>query len=112
MIPFKNFNAFTSCPFTCYEILIEEMHGQNEHKQPNPIFLNKLQIIFVFQISRLRTKIYIATFRLWPRYASAYNNLGTVVRNTQEAEQLFRRAIALHPGGHAGAYFNLANLLR
>ena len=88
------------------------MHGQHEHKQLMPPFLKKkLQITFVF-ISCLRTKIYIATFRLWPRYASAYNNLGTVVRNTQEAEQLFRRAIVLHPGGHAGAYFNLANLLR
>ena len=112
MIPFNNFEAFTSCPFSCYKISIEKMHGQHEDKKPMPIFLNKLHIIFVFQISCLRTKIYIATFRLWPRFASAYNNLGTVVRNTQEAEQLFRRAIVLHPGGHAGAYFNLANLLR
>lgn len=50
--------------------------------------------------------------RLWPGYASAYNNLGTVVQDPQEAEALFRKAIDLHPGGHAGAYFNLANLLR
>ena len=79
------------------KFLIEEMHGQNEDKQLKPIFLNKLQIIFVFHSSFSRTKIYTVTFRLWPKYASAYNNLGTVVRNTQEAEQLFRRAIALHP---------------
>ena len=47
-------------------------------------------------------------FRLWPDYASAHNNLGTVLNDPNVSEHHFREALRLHPN-HASALGNLAN---
>jgi len=49
--------------------------------------------------------------RLWPRYASALNNLAALLDNTTEAEALYREAVRVQPC-HANAHFSLGNLLR
>jgi len=49
--------------------------------------------------------------RLWPRYASALNNLAALLDNTTEAEALYRKAVRIQPC-HANAHFSLGNLLR
>ncbi|KAB0347205.1 hypothetical protein FD754_012062 [Muntiacus muntjak] len=49
-------------------------------------------------------------FRLYPRHASALNNLGTLTRDTAEAKMYYQRALQLNPQ-HNRALFNLGNLL-
>ncbi|MBN3321944.1 TMTC1 protein, partial [Atractosteus spatula] len=48
--------------------------------------------------------------RLYPRHASAMNNLGTLTRGAEEAERHYRRALEINPQ-HNRALFNLGNLL-
>uniref|UniRef100_A0A8C8XUR0 dolichyl-phosphate-mannose--protein mannosyltransferase n=1 Tax=Panthera leo TaxID=9689 RepID=A0A8C8XUR0_PANLE len=50
-------------------------------------------------------------FRLYPRHASALNNLGTLTRDTAEAKIYYQRALQLNPQ-HNRALFNLGNLLK
>uniref|UniRef100_A0A8C0XML5 dolichyl-phosphate-mannose--protein mannosyltransferase n=1 Tax=Castor canadensis TaxID=51338 RepID=A0A8C0XML5_CASCN len=50
-------------------------------------------------------------FRLYPRHASALNNLGTLTRDTAEAKMYYQKALQLHPQ-HNRALFNLGNLLK
>uniref|UniRef100_A0A452T2G5 dolichyl-phosphate-mannose--protein mannosyltransferase n=1 Tax=Ursus maritimus TaxID=29073 RepID=A0A452T2G5_URSMA len=50
-------------------------------------------------------------FRLYPRHASALNNLGTLTRDTAEAKMYYQRALQLNPQ-HNRALFNLGNLLK
>uniref|UniRef100_A0A8C6CA91 dolichyl-phosphate-mannose--protein mannosyltransferase n=1 Tax=Monodon monoceros TaxID=40151 RepID=A0A8C6CA91_MONMO len=50
-------------------------------------------------------------FRLYPRHASALNNLGTLTRDAAEAKMYYQRALQLNPQ-HNRALFNLGNLLR
>uniref|UniRef100_A0A8C3WSZ2 dolichyl-phosphate-mannose--protein mannosyltransferase n=1 Tax=Catagonus wagneri TaxID=51154 RepID=A0A8C3WSZ2_9CETA len=50
-------------------------------------------------------------FRLYPRHASALNNLGTLTRDTAEAKLYYQRALQLNPQ-HNRALFNLGNLLK
>uniref|UniRef100_A0A8C6QPN2 dolichyl-phosphate-mannose--protein mannosyltransferase n=1 Tax=Nannospalax galili TaxID=1026970 RepID=A0A8C6QPN2_NANGA len=50
-------------------------------------------------------------FRLYPRHASALNNLGTLTKDTAEAKMYYQRALQLHPH-HNRALFNLGNLLK
>uniref|UniRef100_A0A673JV39 dolichyl-phosphate-mannose--protein mannosyltransferase n=1 Tax=Sinocyclocheilus rhinocerous TaxID=307959 RepID=A0A673JV39_9TELE len=52
-----------------------------------------------------------ALFRLYPRHASALNNLGTLTHQTEEAEVYYRRALNINPH-HNRALFNLGNLLK
>uniref|UniRef100_A0A8C9Z6G5 dolichyl-phosphate-mannose--protein mannosyltransferase n=1 Tax=Sander lucioperca TaxID=283035 RepID=A0A8C9Z6G5_SANLU len=52
-----------------------------------------------------------ALFRLYPRHASAMNNLGTLTRNPEEAERYYRKALDTNPQ-HNRALFNLGNLLK
>uniref|UniRef100_A0A8C5CG84 dolichyl-phosphate-mannose--protein mannosyltransferase n=1 Tax=Gadus morhua TaxID=8049 RepID=A0A8C5CG84_GADMO len=52
-----------------------------------------------------------ALFRLYPRHASAMNNLGTLTRHPEEAERYYRRALKTNQQ-HNRALFNLANLLK
>ncbi|XP_067110825.1 protein O-mannosyl-transferase TMTC1 [Osmerus mordax] len=54
---------------------------------------------------------YNTALRLYPRHASAMNNLGTLTGNTQEAERYYRRALETNPQ-HNRALFNLGNLLK
>jgi len=49
--------------------------------------------------------------RLWPQYASAFNNLASLLVNTSEAESLYREVVRIQPC-HANAHFSLGNLLR
>lgn len=49
--------------------------------------------------------------RLYPRHASAMNNLGTLTRSSEEAERFYRRALDINPQ-HNRALFNLGNLLK
>uniref|UniRef100_A0A4W2IKX5 dolichyl-phosphate-mannose--protein mannosyltransferase n=1 Tax=Bos indicus x Bos taurus TaxID=30522 RepID=A0A4W2IKX5_BOBOX len=49
--------------------------------------------------------------RLYPRHASALNNLGTLTRDTTEAKMYYQRALQLNPQ-HNRALFNLGNLLK
>uniref|UniRef100_A0A3B5B5J1 dolichyl-phosphate-mannose--protein mannosyltransferase n=1 Tax=Stegastes partitus TaxID=144197 RepID=A0A3B5B5J1_9TELE len=52
-----------------------------------------------------------ALFRLYPRHASAMNNLGTLTRSPEEAERYYRKALDTNPQ-HNRALFNLGNLLK
>ena len=52
----------------------------------------------------------LLSVRLWPRYASALNNLAVLLDNTAEAETLYRQAVLIQPC-HANAHFSLGNLL-
>lgn len=49
--------------------------------------------------------------RLYPRHASALNNLGTLTHSSEEAEHFYRRALDINPQ-HNRALFNLGNLLK
>uniref|UniRef100_A0A8D2HDX5 Protein O-mannosyl-transferase TMTC1 n=1 Tax=Urocitellus parryii TaxID=9999 RepID=A0A8D2HDX5_UROPR len=53
---------------------------------------------------------YRTALKLYPRHASALNNLGTLTRDTAEAKMYYQRALQLHPQ-HNRALFNLGNLL-
>uniref|UniRef100_A0A8C0JB96 Transmembrane O-mannosyltransferase targeting cadherins 1 n=1 Tax=Chelonoidis abingdonii TaxID=106734 RepID=A0A8C0JB96_CHEAB len=48
---------------------------------------------------------------LYPRHASALNNLGTLTKDSVEAKEYYRRALQLNPQ-HNRALFNLGNLLK
>ncbi|XP_060135951.1 protein O-mannosyl-transferase TMTC1 isoform X2 [Zootoca vivipara] len=49
--------------------------------------------------------------RLYPRHASALNNLGTLTKDLAEAKEYYSRALQLNPQ-HNRALFNLGNLLK
>lgn len=55
--------------------------------------------------------VHFFPLRLYPRHASAMNNLGTLTRNPEEAERYYRRALDTNPQ-HNRALFNLGNLLK
>uniref|UniRef100_A0A8C1Z0K3 dolichyl-phosphate-mannose--protein mannosyltransferase n=1 Tax=Cyprinus carpio TaxID=7962 RepID=A0A8C1Z0K3_CYPCA len=54
---------------------------------------------------------YKTALRLYPRHASALNNLGTLTHQAEEAEVYYRRALNINPQ-HNRALFNLGNLLK
>ncbi|XP_049938787.1 protein O-mannosyl-transferase TMTC1-like [Schistocerca serialis cubense] len=58
----------------------------------------------------LAAEHYREALRLWPTYASAHNNLGTLLR-ADEAEAHFLAAIR-HAPGHVHAHYNLGQLYR
>ncbi|XP_077400103.1 protein O-mannosyl-transferase TMTC1 [Vanacampus margaritifer] len=68
---------------------------------------------FLKDSSRHQEAIYHYTIalRLYPRHASAMNNLGTLTHNPEEAERYYRRALDINPQ-HNRALFNLGNLLK
>ncbi|XP_030643209.1 protein O-mannosyl-transferase TMTC1 [Chanos chanos] len=54
---------------------------------------------------------YKTALRLYPKHASAMNNLGTLTRHPEEAERYYKRALEINPQ-HNRALFNLGNLLK
>nr|XP_046153327.1 protein O-mannosyl-transferase TMTC1-like [Oncorhynchus gorbuscha] len=54
---------------------------------------------------------YKTALRLYPRHASAMNNLGTLTRHPDDAEHYYRTALDTNPQ-HNRALFNLGNLLK
>ncbi|NXL94025.1 TMTC1 protein, partial [Alectura lathami] len=54
---------------------------------------------------------YKTALNLYPRHASALNNLGTLTKDVVEAKDYYRRALQLNPQ-HNRALFNLGNLLK
>ncbi|XP_018575559.1 transmembrane and TPR repeat-containing protein 1-like, partial [Anoplophora glabripennis] len=54
---------------------------------------------------------YHRALKLWPTYASAHNNLGTLLSNEFEAEQHFLAAIR-YSADHVNAHYNLGQLYR
>ncbi|XP_038225579.1 protein O-mannosyl-transferase TMTC1 isoform X2 [Dermochelys coriacea] len=54
---------------------------------------------------------YKTALKLYPRHASALNNLGTLTKDLMEAKEYYRRALQLNPQ-HNRALFNLGNLLK
>lgn len=54
---------------------------------------------------------YHEALRLWPSYASAHNNLGTLLDSTEMAEQHFLAAIRFS-SEHINAHYNLGKLYR
>ncbi|XP_077354800.1 protein O-mannosyl-transferase TMTC1 isoform X2 [Festucalex cinctus] len=68
---------------------------------------------FLKDSSRHQEAIYHYTIalRLYPRHASALNNLGTLTHNPEEAERYYRSALDINPQ-HNRALFNLGNLLK
>ncbi|XP_028748236.2 protein O-mannosyl-transferase TMTC1 isoform X4 [Peromyscus leucopus] len=54
---------------------------------------------------------YRTALKLYPRHASALNNLGTLTKDVAEAKMYYQRALQLHPQ-HNRALFNLGNLLK
>nr|XP_054363106.1 protein O-mannosyl-transferase TMTC1 isoform X1 [Mirounga angustirostris] len=54
---------------------------------------------------------YRTALGLYPRHASALNNLGTLTRDAAEAKRCYQRALQLNPQ-HSRALFNLGNLLK
>lgn len=61
-------------------------------------------------INHIVNKRRLFDYRLWPTYASAHNNLGTLTVGDQ-AEQHFLAAIHAQPG-HVNAHYNLGQLYR
>ncbi|XP_033611533.1 protein O-mannosyl-transferase TMTC1 isoform X2 [Cryptotermes secundus] len=59
----------------------------------------------------LATRHYREALRLWPTYASAHNNLGTLMSGTDEAESHFLAAIRYSPN-HVNAHYNLGQVYR
>lgn len=55
--------------------------------------------------------LFCSSDRLYPRHASALNNLGTLTKDLVEAKEYYRRALQLNPQ-HNRALFNLGNLLK
>ncbi|XP_061769115.1 protein O-mannosyl-transferase TMTC1 isoform X2 [Nerophis ophidion] len=68
---------------------------------------------FLKDNSRYQEAIYHYTIalRLYPRHASAMNNLGTLTHTPEEAERYYRNALDTNPQ-HNRALFNLGNLLK
>uniref|UniRef100_A0A8C6FNB3 Protein O-mannosyl-transferase TMTC1 n=2 Tax=Moschus moschiferus TaxID=68415 RepID=A0A8C6FNB3_MOSMO len=54
---------------------------------------------------------YRTALKLYPRHASALNNLGTLTRDAAKAKMYYQRALQLNPQ-HNRALFNLGNLLK
>ncbi|XP_025423842.1 transmembrane and TPR repeat-containing protein 1-like [Sipha flava] len=54
---------------------------------------------------------YREALRLWPSYASAHNNLGTLMERSKDAEHHFLAAIRYSPG-HVNAHYNLGQVYR
>lgn len=54
---------------------------------------------------------YHEALRLWPSYASAHNNLGTLLDSPEEAERHFLAAIR-YSTEHINAHYNLGKLYR
>ncbi|XP_050421177.1 protein O-mannosyl-transferase TMTC1-like [Adelges cooleyi] len=54
---------------------------------------------------------YREALRLWPSYASAHNNLGTLMERSKDAEHHFLSAIRYSPG-HVNAHYNLGQVYR
>ncbi|XP_050507114.1 protein O-mannosyl-transferase TMTC1-like [Diabrotica virgifera virgifera] len=54
---------------------------------------------------------YYKAIELWPTYASAHNNLGTLLNNKSEAEEHFLSAIN-YSSDHINAHYNLGQLYR
>lgn len=54
-------------------------------------------------------KLCMHLFRLWPSYASAHNNLGTLVNDTELSEKHFLSAI-MYASAHINAHYNLGQL--
>ncbi|KAG2459759.1 TMTC1 protein, partial [Polypterus senegalus] len=54
---------------------------------------------------------FLCYIRLYPRHASALNNLGTLTKDPVEAEQYYRQALHINLQ-HNRALFNLGNLLK
>ncbi|XP_054243114.1 protein O-mannosyl-transferase TMTC1 isoform X1 [Indicator indicator] len=54
---------------------------------------------------------YKTALKLYPRHASALNNLGTLTKDMVEAKDYYRQALQLNPQ-HNRALFNLGNLLK
>ncbi|MBN3295267.1 TMTC1 protein, partial [Amia calva] len=54
---------------------------------------------------------YETALQLYPRHASAMNNLGTLTRGPEEAQTYYRKALQINPQ-HNRALFNLGNLLK
>uniref|UniRef100_A0A182FV64 Uncharacterized protein n=3 Tax=Anopheles albimanus TaxID=7167 RepID=A0A182FV64_ANOAL len=54
---------------------------------------------------------YREALRLWPSYASAHNNLGTLMARFEAAEYHFREAIK-YSSEHINAHYNLGQLYR
>ncbi|TRZ12388.1 hypothetical protein HGM15179_014715 [Zosterops borbonicus] len=54
---------------------------------------------------------YKTALKLYPRHASALNNLGTLTKDVVEAKSYYRQALQLNPQ-HSRALFNLGNLLK
>ncbi|RZF48943.1 hypothetical protein LSTR_LSTR003019 [Laodelphax striatellus] len=59
----------------------------------------------------LAKKHYSEALRLWPSYASAHNNLGTLMTEGLDAESHFLAAIR-HSPGHVNAHYNLGQVYR
>lgn len=76
-----------------------------------PSWLNAWKrIVFLRIINHFVNKRCLFDYRLWPTYASAHNNLGTLSVGDQ-AEQHFLAAIHAQPG-HVNAHYNLGQLYR
>ncbi|XP_034246835.1 protein O-mannosyl-transferase TMTC1-like [Thrips palmi] len=54
---------------------------------------------------------YKEALRLWPSYASAHNNLGTLAPSADEAERYFLSAIRFQPA-HVNAHYNLGHVYK
>lgn len=66
--------------------------------------------VFLRIVNHFVNKRRLFDYRLWPTYASAHNNLGTLTVGDQ-AEQHFLAAIHAQPG-HVNAHYNLGQLYR
>ena len=96
-------------PITALSAIITRMLAGG--KTELPWRLNARQrTVFLRIINHFVNKRRLFDYRLWPTYASAHNNLGTLTVGDQ-AEQHFLAAIHAQPG-HVNAHYNLGQLYR
>ncbi|GAB5573650.1 protein O-mannosyl-transferase TMTC1 isoform X2 [Prionailurus iriomotensis] len=88
-------------------------HGSGVQTLPHNAKVHYNYANFLKDQGRNREAIYHyrTALRLYPRHASALNNLGTLTRDTAEAKIYYQRALQLNPQ-HNRALFNLGNLLK
>ncbi len=63
------------------------------------------------RLNNLAKYHYQIALQLWPNYASAYNNLGTLIGDLDEAEKHFLAAIDIS-SEHINAHYNLGQIYR
>lgn len=94
---------------------VRQLRGDNskgdEHGQLGRCYRGQEKCTPALFDSAKRRRACSCCFRLWPSYASAHNNLGTLAPSADEAERYFLSAIHFQPA-HVNAHYNLGHVYK